>query len=86
MLRRKATGATGKLGNETTYGEIAPQIRCDSQTAWSPETAFDAAWFIEGPIDGMSFRTYVEKVFLPVLRPGDIVILDRREPLVHAQA
>jgi len=33
-------------------------------------------WFIEGPIDGVSFRTYVEKVLLPVLRPGDIVVLD----------
>lgn len=30
----------------------------------------------EGPIDGVSFRTYVEKVLLPVLRPGDIVVLD----------
>jgi len=36
----------------------------------------DAPWFIEGPIDGASFRAYVEKVLLPVLRPGDIVILD----------
>ena len=25
----------------------------------------DAPWFIEGPIDGESFRTYVEKVLLP---------------------
>lgn len=31
----------------------------------------DAPWFIEGPIDGVSFRTYLEKVLLPVLRPGD---------------
>ncbi|WP_354066536.1 IS630 family transposase [Bradyrhizobium sp. OAE829] len=36
----------------------------------------DAPWFIEGPIDGVSFRTYVEKVLLPILRPGDIVVLD----------
>ena len=36
----------------------------------------DAPWFIEGPIDGVSFRIYVEKVLLPVLRPGDIVVLD----------
>ena len=27
--------------------------------------------FIEGPIDGESFRLYVEKVLLPTLRPGD---------------
>ena len=31
---------------------------------------------IEGPIDGASFRVYVEKVLLPTLRPGDVVIMD----------
>jgi transposase len=36
----------------------------------------DAPWFIEGPIDGVSFRIYVEKVLLPTLRSGDIVVLD----------
>jgi transposase len=36
----------------------------------------DAPWFIEGSIDGESFRTYVEKVLLPTLRPGDIVVMD----------
>lgn len=36
----------------------------------------DAPWLIEGPINGETFRTYVEKVLTPVLRPGDIVIMD----------
>jgi hypothetical protein len=36
----------------------------------------DAPWLLEGPIDGESFQTYVEKVLLPTLRPGDIVIMD----------
>src|SRR5436309_12302025 len=36
----------------------------------------DAPWLLEGPIDGVSFRIYVEKVLVPTLRPGDIVILD----------
>jgi len=36
----------------------------------------DAPWLLEGPIDGESFTIYVEKVLLPTLRPGDIVILD----------
>ena len=36
----------------------------------------DAPWFIEGPINGESFRTYVEKVLVPTLRSGDIVIMD----------
>ena len=36
----------------------------------------EAPWFLEGPIDGGSFRLYVEKVLLPTLRPGDIVVMD----------
>ena len=36
----------------------------------------DAPWLLEGPIDGESLQTYVEKVLLPTLRPGDIVIMD----------
>ena len=35
-----------------------------------------APWLVEGPIDGESFRTYVEKVLVPTLRQGDIVIMD----------
>ena len=36
----------------------------------------DAPWLLDGPIDGESFRAYVEKALLPTLRPGDIVIMD----------
>jgi transposase len=36
----------------------------------------DAPWLFEGPIDGESFRTYVERVLMPTLRKGDIVIMD----------
>jgi len=36
----------------------------------------EAPWLLEGPIDGESFRLYVEKVLLPTLRPGDVVIMD----------
>ena len=35
-----------------------------------------APWLLDGPIDGESFRTYVEKLLVPTLRPGDIVIMD----------
>jgi hypothetical protein len=34
------------------------------------------AWPLDGPINGESFRLYVEKVLVPTLGPGDIVILD----------
>jgi transposase len=36
----------------------------------------DAPWLLKGPIDGESFRTYVENVLVPTLREGDIVIMD----------
>jgi transposase len=36
----------------------------------------DAPWVFEGPVNGDVFRTYVERVLVPVLRPRDIVIMD----------
>ena len=36
----------------------------------------DAPWVFDGPINAEIFRTYVEKVLVPTLHPGDIVILD----------
>lgn len=35
-----------------------------------------APWLIDGPIDGESFRLYIDQVLIPTLRPGDIVIMD----------
>jgi transposase len=31
---------------------------------------------IDGPINGESFRSYVQQFLLPTLRPGDIVVMD----------
>jgi transposase len=36
----------------------------------------DAPWVIDGPINGELFTLYVEKVLVPTLSPGNIVILD----------
>ena len=35
-----------------------------------------APMIIDGPMDGDVFRAYVEKVLLPELNPGDIVVMD----------
>ena len=42
-------------------------LRCDGLTA---------PCVIDGPINGMSFRAYVEQVLVPILKPGDIVVMD----------
>jgi transposase len=36
----------------------------------------DAPWVIDGPINGELFTLYVEKVLVPTLAKGDVVILD----------
>ena len=38
--------------------------------------AITAPWVFDGPINGCIFKTYVEKVLAPTLRPNDIVIMD----------
>lgn len=53
-------------------------LRCDR---------VEAPWLLDGPIDGESFRLYVERVLVPTLRPGDIVVMDNlgshRSPAVR---
>lgn len=36
----------------------------------------EAPWLIDGPIDGESFRLYIDQVLIPTLHTGDIVIMD----------
>jgi len=42
-------------------------LRCDGLTA---------PCVIDGPINGVSFRAYVEQVLVPVLAPADSVVMD----------
>ncbi len=35
-----------------------------------------APCLFDGPINGQSFRAYVEQILLPTLKPGDIVVMD----------
>lgn len=35
-----------------------------------------APWVIDGPVNGAAFRTWVQQVLVPVLHPGDIVVMD----------
>jgi transposase len=36
----------------------------------------EAPCVIEGPIDGESFRAYVEQILLPCLKPDEVVVMD----------
>ena len=39
---------------------------------------FIAPWVLNGPINADAFETYVEKVLVPELRQGDIVVMDNQ--------
>src|SRR5277367_6347153 len=60
-LSRRAT-----LSSDRTLTFLAA-LSCDRLTA---------PCVIDGPINGASFRAYVEQVLLPALAPGDIVVMD----------
>jgi putative transposase len=36
----------------------------------------EAPWLLDGPINGERFAAYVEKVLVPTLQPGDLVLMD----------
>lgn len=43
-------------------------------------TGLVAPMVLDGPINGRSFQTYVERVLVPDLRPGDVVVMDNLGP------
>ena len=42
-------------------------LRCDR---------VEAPWLVDGPINAQRFLLYVEKLLVPSLKPGDVVIMD----------
>jgi len=36
-----------------------------------------AAMVLDGPLNGESFRAWVQQFLLPTLRPGDVVVMDK---------
>ena len=45
-------------------------------TAALRRTALTAPMTLDGPMNGLAFRAYVEQVLAPTLNPGDIVVMD----------
>ena len=66
MRQRRTPRRQSALGKWQTLTFLAA-LRCDRLTA---------PCVIDGPINGASFLAYVEQVLLPILAPGDIVVMD----------
>jgi transposase len=69
-LRGRRLHARAPAGHWRTTTMIS-SIRFDGSTA---------CLILEGATDTEIFRTYVQKVLLPTLRPGDIVVMDNLTP------
>ena len=73
MTRLYGRGAKGERVIETVpqnYGENITMLACLSVSG------IDAPMTINGAIDGMVFKVYVEEVLSPTLKVGDVVIMD----------
>ena len=73
MTRRYGRAARGERINEATplnYGENITMLAAISLAG------IDAPMTIAGAVDGLVFKTYVEQVLAPTLKPGDVVVMD----------
>jgi len=79
------TGASTKMAR--LYGRARRGSRCRASiphghwltttfTAALRRTALTAPMTLDGPMNAVSFRAYVEQVLAPTLNPGDIVVMD----------
>ena len=73
MTRRHGRCARGaRLVAKVPHGRwrtltFLAALRCDR---------IDAPCVIDGPINGLSFRAYIEQFLVPALHPGDVVVMD----------
>lgn len=69
------------------YGRAAKGLRCKAAIPhghWTTTTftgalrlsGMTAPMVLDGPMNGVAFRAYVEQVLAPTLAPGDIVVMD----------
>jgi transposase len=79
------TGASTKMAR--LYGRSKRGNRCRAPvphghwmtttfTAALRRTALTAPMTLDGPMNAVAFRAYVEQVLAPTLNPGDIVVMD----------
>jgi len=88
---------TGALTNLVrTHGRSDCGLRCTGFTPaghWKIMTAvaairldgLSAPFTIDCPMDGEVFGVYVQRVLLPTLRPGDVVVMDNLPAHKHPQ-
>jgi transposase len=80
LLRRYARSPRGTRASDHTP---CGHWQAHTVVAALRSTELTATAVFDGPIDGVTFRAYVEQVLVPTLRRGDVVVLDNLA--VHKQ-
>lgn len=73
FTRRFGRARPGQRVVEGTPGNSGPHY---TLLAALSTQGVQAPWLLEGPMDGAAFEVYVERVLIPTLRSGDIVLMD----------
>src|SRR5262249_58075896 len=84
---RVVDDAGGHLGLTRRFGRATPEGRVVEGTPGSSGPHYTvvadlgldgvrAPWVMEGAMTGDAFETYVERVLAPILKPGEIVLMD----------
>jgi transposase len=85
LLRRYARSPRGTRASDHTP---CSHWQTHTVVAALRPTEVTATAVFDGPMDTVTFRAYVEQVLVPMLRPGDVVILDNlavhKQPEVRA--
>jgi hypothetical protein len=74
-LRARAAAGMGPAWCEADRQSSARPLENDF-CGGTPQRSIAAPWLLDGPIDGETFTTYGEKILLPILKPGDVVVMD----------
>jgi transposase len=73
FTRRFGRARPGQRVVEGTPGNAGPHY---TLLAALSTQGVQAPWLLEGAMDGAAFEVYVERVLVPTLRSGDIVLMD----------
>ena len=78
--------ASVNVGMTRTYARAARGQRAEGDKPYHPDTmsligamnveSVTAALLVDRPVDGATFKVFIEQLLVPTLQPGDLVVLD----------
>lgn len=77
LTRWFGRAAPGRRVVEAVPGDAGPRYTLIAALGWQ---GVQASWLLEGAMDRVAFESYIQRVLVPTLRRGDIVLIDNLPP------